>query len=159
VATVYLALKTLHILAVVLFLGNIITGVFWKSHGDRSGDPRIIAHTITGIIRSDRWFTLPGVLLIVVFGIWAAVVAGLPILGTPWILQSLILFGISGIAFMWQVAPLQRRLQVLALEGVTAGRWDPAAYRRLSRRWEFWGAVAVLTPLAAVALMVVKPGS
>jgi uncharacterized membrane protein len=156
---VYFALKTLHILAVVLFLGNIITGVFWKAHGDRTGDPRIMAHTLDGIIRSDRWFTLPGVFLIIVFGIGAAVVARLPILGTRWILHSLILFGISGLAFMVQVAPLQRRLRALALESAAGGHWDPGAYRRLSHRWEFWGAVAVLTPLAALVLMVVKPGS
>jgi uncharacterized membrane protein len=155
----YLALKTLHILAVVLFLGNIITGVFWKIHGDRTGDPRIMAHTLDGIIRSDRWFTIPGVLLIIGFGLGAAVVAGLPILGTGWIWQSLILFGVSGIAFMTQVAPLQRRLRALAQEGAAGGRWDPVAYRRLSRRWEFWGAVALLTPLAALVLMVAKPGS
>ena len=33
----YLVLKSLHVLSVVLFLGNIITGVFWKFHGDRVG--------------------------------------------------------------------------------------------------------------------------
>lgn len=155
----YFALKTLHILAVVLFLGNIITGLFWKAHADRTGDARIIAHTLDGIIRSDRWFTIPGVLMIVVFGLGAAMVAGLPILGTSWIWQSLILFGISGLAFMGQVAPLQRKLRALALAAAGGGDWDARAYRRLSRRWEFWGAVATLTPLAALVLMVVKPGS
>jgi uncharacterized membrane protein len=156
---VYLALKVLHILAVVLFLGNIITGVFWKSHGDRSGDPRIMAHTMDGIIRSDRWFTLPGVLFIVLFGVGAAMVAGLPILRTPWIWQSLVLFLISGAAFMAQVAPLQVRLRSLADQGAGGGSWDQAGYHRLSRRWAFWGAVAVITPLLAVVLMVTKPGA
>jgi uncharacterized membrane protein len=156
---VYLALKVLHILAVVLFLGNIITGVFWKAHGDRSGDPRIMAHTLDGIIRSDRWFTIPGVLLIVLFGFGAAGIAGLPIFATRWIWQSLVLFIISGVAFMAQVAPLQVRLRALALEGARGGSWDQAGYRQLSRRWEFWGAVAVLTPLLALVLMVTKPGS
>jgi uncharacterized membrane protein len=87
---VYLAMKTLHILAVVLFLGNIITGLFWKAHGDRTADPRIIAHTLEGIIRSDRWFTIPGVLLIVGFGVAAALLGRLPILGTGWIWQSIV---------------------------------------------------------------------
>jgi hypothetical protein len=32
--TWFLILKSLHIVSVVLFLGNIITGVFWKVHGD-----------------------------------------------------------------------------------------------------------------------------
>jgi uncharacterized membrane protein len=156
---VYLALKMLHILAVVLFLGNITTGLFWKAHGDRSGDPRIMAHIIDGIIRSDRWFTLPGVLFIVIFGFGAAGVAGLPIFGTSWIWQSLALFIISGAAFMAQVAPLQVRLRAVALEGARAGSLDQAEYRRLSRRWEFWGAVALVTPLLALVLMVAKPGS
>jgi uncharacterized membrane protein len=155
----YLALKVLHVLAVVLFLGNIITGLFWKAHGDRTGDPRIIAHTLEGIIRSDRWFTLPGVLLILVFGVAAAIVGRLPILGTGWIWQSIALFAVSGLAFMLQVAPLQRRLRTLAASGIAGGSWDQATYHRLSRRWEFWGAVAILTPLAALVLMVYKPGT
>jgi len=156
---VYLAMKTLHVLAVVLFLGNIITGLFWKAHGDRTADPRIIAHTLEGIIRSDRWFTIPGVVLIIGFGVAAAIIGRLPILGTGWIWQSIALFAVSGLAFMLQVAPLQRRLQKLASVGVGGGAWDQAAYRRLSRRWEFWGVVAILTPLAALILMVYKPGS
>jgi uncharacterized membrane protein len=156
---VYLAMKTLHVLAVVLFLGNIITGLFWKAHGDRSADPRIIAHTLDGIIRSDRWFTMPGVLLIVGFGVAAALLGRLPILGTRWIWQSIVLFSISGLVFMFQVAPLQRRLLSLAATAASGQSWEEATYRRLSRRWEFWGIVAILTPLAAVVLMVHKPGS
>lgn len=154
----YLMMKTLHVLAVVVFLGNIITGVFWKVHGDRTADPRIIAHTLDGIIRSDRWFTIPGVVLIIVFGVGAAVIGGLPILGTGWIWQSIALFAISGLAFMLQVAPLQRRLRAVAAAGLNGGSWDQAEYRRLSRRWDFWGAIALLTPLAALALMIHKPG-
>ena len=160
----YLVLKTVHVLAVVLFLGNIVTGVFWKAHADRTGDPRIIAHTLDGIIRSDRWFTIPGVVLIVASGVAAAVRGGLPIFGTPWIWQSLVLFGISGLAFGFQVAPLQVRLRSVALEAArgdwdaTRSDWDAARYRALSRRWEVWGLVATLTPLAAFVLMVLKPG-
>lgn len=155
----YLAMKTLHVLAVVLFLGNIITGLFWKAHGDRTADPRIIAHTLEGIIRSDRWFTLPGVVFIIGFGIAAAILGRLPILDTGWIWQSIVLFGISGLAFMLQVAPLQRRLLALAAAAASGQPWDHVSYRRLSRRWEFWGIVAILTPLAALGLMVYKPGS
>ena len=155
----YLALKTLHVLAVVLFLGNIITGLFWKAHGDRTADPRIVAHTLEGIIRSDRWFTIPGVVLILVFGVAAAVIGRLPILGTGWIWQSIALFTVSGLAFVLRVAPLQRRLHQLASAGVRGGPWDREAYRQLSRQWEFWGTVATLTPLAALVLMVYKPGS
>jgi hypothetical protein len=35
--------------------------------------------------------------------------------------------------------------------------FDWAAYGSLSRRWEVWGGVALLTPVAALALMIFKP--
>jgi uncharacterized membrane protein len=154
---VYLALKLLHVAAVVLFLGNIFTGIFWKAHADRSGDPRIIAHALAGLIRSDRLFTVPGVVLIVLFGIGTATAGRLPLLRTGWILWSIILFSISGVAFGWQVAPLQRRMLALARAAADGGEFDRARYGALSRRWGLWGAVALLTPLAAMALMVLKP--
>jgi uncharacterized membrane protein len=156
---VYAALKALHILAVAIFLGNIITGLFWKAHADRTRDPRFMAHALDGIIRSDRWFTIPGVVGIVFFGLWGAIVGRLPILGTPWIWQSIVLFTISGLAFVLQVAPLQVRLRAMTQAAASGGSWDPALYRRMSLRWEFWGALAIVTPLIALVLMVAKPGS
>jgi uncharacterized membrane protein len=106
-----------------------------------------------GIIRSDRVFTVPGVVLIIASGIAAAVYGELPIVRTGWILWTLVLFGISGVLFMWRVAPLQRELRAAA----GAAAFDYAAYRALARRWEFWGAAALLTPLAGLVLMVLKP--
>src|SRR6266550_8738658 len=70
--TVYIALKILHVAAVVIFLGNITTGIFWKIHGDRTRDPRIVRHTLAGIIEADTWFTIPSVVVILVGGIGAA---------------------------------------------------------------------------------------
>ncbi len=153
----YLWLKLLHLVAVVAFLGNITTGLFWKLHADRTRDPRIIAHTFDGIIRSDRWFTIPGVVLILAGGIGAAIVGGVPLLGTGWILWSIVLFTISGLAFVLRVAPLQTQLRALAQAGAEQGSLDWARYHRLARTWELWGAVALLTPVAALVLMVLKP--
>ena len=152
----YVFLKALHVLSVVLFLGNIITGVFWKFHADRNGDLRGRALALDGIIRSDRWFTLPGVVAIIVTGVLLAKTGHVSIMSTPWILWALILFGISGVAFQFFVAPLQRKLLANLRAGI-AGPWDEAGYRRLSRAWEIWGAVATLAPLAALFLMVMKP--
>ncbi len=153
----YLVVKLLHILAVVLFLGNIITGLFWKVHAERSGDPRLIAHTFEGITRSDRLFTIPGVVVIVATGTWNALSGGFPILGTGWILWSLVLFTISGAVFMIWVAPLQRRIAKFASAAASASQFDWPRYRSMARTWELWGLVAVLTPLVALVLMVLKP--
>lgn len=153
----YLWLKLVHVIAVIVFLGNITTGLFWHSHAARTRDPRILAHTMSGIIRSDRWFTIPGVIGIIVAGIAAAVSGNHPILGTGWILWTLVLFAVSGLAFMLRVAPLQRELHALADAGAQAGALDYERYHRLARRWEFWGGVALLTPVVGLFLMVLKP--
>ena len=154
---VYLALKLFHIGAVVLFLGNIITGLFWKAHADRTRDPRLIAHTLDGIIRSDRWFTLPGVAAIIAGGFGAAIVGGIPLLHTGWVLWSIVLFSLSGLAFSFRVAPLQRALATLARAQDGSATFDWVRYHALSRQWEAWGLFALLTPALAAALMVLKP--
>lgn len=154
----YLWLKLVHVAAVVAFLGNIITGLFWYAHAARTRDPRLLAHVVDGIIRSDRLFTIPGVILIIASGVAAAISGGHPILGTPWILWSLVLFSVSGLVFVLRVAPLQVRLRALAEAGAEHRGFDWDAYRRVARAWEGWGLAALLTPVAALVLMVLKPG-
>jgi uncharacterized membrane protein len=153
----YLWLKLIHILAVVMFIGNIATGVFWHKHAERTRNPRLLAHTMEGVIRSDRLFTIPGVVVILASGIYAAVKGGFPILGTGWILWTLVMFAISGLVFMIRLGPLQRKMQKHAAAGASSGSFDYDAYHRMSKQWDFWGAVATLTPLIGLALMVLKP--
>lgn len=154
----YLWLKLVHVLAVVMFVGNIVTGVFWHRHALKTRDPKLLAHTMDGVIRSDRLFTMPGVLLIIASGVLAAVHGGFPLLRTPWILWTLVLFGISGAVFGMRLAPLQRQMRALAEAGAHGGAFDYVAYHRLSRQWDHWGIVATGTPLLGLAVMVLKPG-
>jgi uncharacterized membrane protein len=151
----YLGLKLIHLLAVVLFLGNITTGIFWKANADRTRDPKVIGNMLEGIIQADRLFTMPPILFILIGGIGAAIEGHLPILGTGWIFWSIVLFTLSGVAFMAQVVPLQRKM--LALVRQSGGSLDWASYRALSHRWEIWGVVALATPALAAVLMVMKP--
>jgi uncharacterized membrane protein len=152
----YLGLKALHIFSVVLFLGNIITGVFWKVHADRTADLRARAQALDGIIQADRWFTVPGVLLIVATGVSMALLAHFPMLTTLWIAASLALFGVSGLAFGIAVGPLQKRLLANVRAGLS-GHWDETQYNELSRSWALWGFVATAAPVVALFLMVLKP--
>jgi uncharacterized membrane protein len=152
----YLFLKALHVVSVVLFLGNIITGVFWKRHADRGGDLRARAQALDGIIRSDSWFTVPGVLLIIATGVALAQIAHLPLLRTFWIGWSLVLFGISGLTFALKVGPLQKKMLANTLAGLS-GTANEAEYQALSKSWNVWGWIATGAPLAAVFLMVIKP--
>jgi uncharacterized membrane protein len=153
----YLLIKLLHIVAVIAFVVNITTCIFLHTHAARTRDPKLLAYTMGGIIRSDRLFTIPGVIGIIATGIAAAIYGNFPILRTGWILWTLILFIVSGIIFMIRVAPLQRQLRALAEAAAQSGTFDYAAYRALAIRWEVWGSAALLAPLAGLALMVLKP--
>jgi uncharacterized membrane protein len=152
----YLVWKFVHIASVILFVGNITTGIYWGRHAHRSRDFRLIAATFDGIIRSDRLFTMPGVIVIVVSGVVAAITAGLPILGTGWILWGIVLFVVAGIVFGRVVAPLQRDIVRLAGSGAPDEQ-NLKTYDQLYERWARWGLVAVLAPAIAVLIMVVKP--
>ena len=153
----YLLLKLLHVIAVIAFLGNITTGLFWHAHAARTRDPKLLAYTMEGIIRSDRFFTVPGVIGIVITGVIAAIYGNFPILRTGWILWTLVLFSVSGLIFIFRVAPFQRQLRALAEAGAQSGSFEYARYHALAVRWEVWGAVALLTPVAGLVLMVLKP--
>ena len=146
----FLFFKLLHVLAVIAFLGNITVGVFWKAFADRTKDLRIMAYTMDGIIKADRVFTIPGVIAIVVGGIGAEISGGYSILGTGWILWCLILFIFSGIAF-GPLSRAQRRLLAAAQAG------DAAQYEALSKAWIMYGTVALILPILAAAIMIIKP--
>lgn len=153
----YLAWKLLHIAAVVLFLGNITTGLFWAARARASGDRGQIAATFNSIIASDRWFTMPGVIAIIVSGVAMASISRTPLLSTGWVLWPLVLFAISGIIFSVKIAPLQRRIAALNNNPKDVDK-QLDNFEDLFRPWEWWGIAALLTPIAALVIMVLKPG-
>jgi uncharacterized membrane protein len=54
----YALFKLIHLLAVVIFLGNIITGLFWMHIAVKTRDLKIIHFTMKGIGEADRYFTI-----------------------------------------------------------------------------------------------------
>jgi uncharacterized membrane protein len=140
----------------MLFLGNIITGLFWMRFAVRKKDLKIIRHTMNAIIKLDRYFTIPGVVIITAAGIFAAIYGHFPILGTGWILWSIIMFSVSGIVFGVRVAPLQKRIYNLTLnkEMLPDTEWN--RFMKLYFQWDIWGIIAILTPMAAFVMMTLK---
>jgi uncharacterized membrane protein len=77
----YGVLKFIHILGVVLFVGNIIVTALWKTRADQSRDLATLAFAQRTVARADWAFTLPGVLLILIGGYGMALQGGLPLHG------------------------------------------------------------------------------
>ena len=105
----YALLKLVHVFAVIIFLGNIITGLYWMKKADKTNNLSIISFTMKGIINSDRLFTIPGVIVITIGGLSAALYGGIPLLKTGWVFWSLVLFTLSGLIFHPNLPPLNRK--------------------------------------------------
>ena len=150
--TSYALYKLVHLTAVLLFLGNVSLGLFWVAHAQRSGDARLIAHAMDGVIRADRWFTWPGVAFLVIGGLAAAISGKLPLLRTGWIATSIALLSISGLVFAVSLAPLQRKIVLYA----SASTPDPAQLTALLHRWHAVGWLSLAPLWLAVAAMVLK---
>jgi uncharacterized membrane protein len=70
----------------------------------------------------------------------------------PWIRWSYILFGLSGLIWLFVLLPIQLRQRRL-LEQTSEITMQ---YRRLSRQWQLWGALATLLPLPILYFMITK---
>ena len=151
----YLFMKLIHVVAVIIFMGNIITGLFWMRRANKTGNFSIISFTMKSVIASDRWFTIPGVIIITAAGFSAAIQGGLPLLRTGWIFWSIVLFTLSGLIFSLKLVPLQKKILQIT-ENKPAEKFDLEIYRHHLQQWEAWGLLALLTPLAAMAMMVLK---
>ena len=151
----YQVFKMLHILGVVLFLGNIITATFWKTFADQSAS-RKSSRSANGLSSPPTSsFTLGGVVLILIGGFGMVRVAGLDIASTPWLQHGLALFGISGLIWVLILIPIEY-WQLRMANDFASGGEIPERFWRLNRWWIIWGIVATVLPLLNIYVMVQK---
>ena len=148
-----LTIKSLHILGVSLFLGNIIVSAFWKVLADRTGNYAVIRFATRLVNVTDAIFTGLGATLLLVTGHLLADKYG-GVLPNDWILWSYVLFGVSGAIWIAVLLPIQ--FKQANLLRVSPAEVIPQEYYRLARLWSFAGAIATLFPLPAIYLMVAK---
>ncbi len=154
----YLLLKSIHLLGVVLLLGNIIITGWWKVMADRHGDPVVIAFAQRQVTLTDFVFTAGGVVLIIIGGLGNVMhhVGDFSFLNTYWLAWGFWLFNISGLIWLLILVLVQIR-QARMARLFTAGATIPDQYWRLNRQWVFWGIIATVLPLMNLYWMVFKP--
>ena len=145
----------LHVLGVVLFLGNIITAAFWKLRAEATRKPEVVHHAVKNVMLADFVFTIPGLVLVTASGMIMAYEGNLFSSGFNWLLLSVILFGVTGVIWSAVLLPLQRAMIRLSEDGIHAGELSPA-FRQASRRWDYFGIVSTLVPVAVLILMIAK---
>lgn len=150
----YTALKTLHLLSMVLLFGTGLGSAFYKWMADRSGHVAHIALTNRHVVLADWLFTTPTVIFQPLSGLWMVHLLGMP-LTTPWIAASLGLYLLAAACWL-PVVVLQIRMQRLAAEALRRGQALPADYWRMARQWFWLGVPAFVAMVLVVTLMVGK---
>jgi uncharacterized membrane protein len=146
----------LHVLGVVLFLGNIIVTAVWKVLADRTGRPDVVAYAQRLVLVTDVAFTATGAALIAISGTMMARDFG-GVGSAGWLTWGWWLFVASGIIWLTVLIPIQIAQSRLARRFAGAGP-IPRGYWRLATAWSVFGAIATVLPLINVYLMTVKPG-
>ncbi|CAM3575438.1 DUF2269 domain-containing protein [Paenibacillus lupini] len=146
---------TLHLVGVVVFVGNIITAAFWKVRADLSKNPAVIHSTVKNVMLADYVFTLPGLVIIIVSGIVMAVQAKMSLSGLNWLTLSLILFAVTGVIWLAILIPLQRGMIRHSAQCIESGNISNE-YHQASRYWAFFGIPATLLPIIILFLMITK---
>lgn len=150
----YIALKVLHVVAAMVFLGTGLGSAWYRWRADRSGSPAVVVWCQEEIVRADLYFTVPSAVLLVVSG-WGMVhTLGLP-WSTPWILAGAAGFATSGLFWLpaWY---LQLELRRLAREAHARGEPLPPRYWRAARVWALLGVPSFGAALLTVWAMVAK---
>jgi uncharacterized membrane protein len=117
----------------------------------RHRDDRMPAHIARGIAATDVWFTALGGAMLTISGIQLIRIANLPWRELPWLRHGIELLAIATLVWLVVLIPDQVRMIRLADR-------DPAAFRRIFRRWSVIGWIDTLLLLGALSLMVLRPG-
>lgn len=152
----YDTLKFLHVLGVVLLVGNVTITAFWKVFADRTGDAQVVAYAQHLVTVCDWVFTLAGIVLVMGGGYGMAAVNHLHVFEVRWIVLGQILFVVSGMIWMFILIPLQIRLGKQARIAGECGKVPPS-YWRYGRIWLIWGIIATVPLVAAIYVMIAKP--
>jgi len=151
----YLLLKLVHILGATVLFGTGLGIAFFMFMADRSRDVRAIATTARTVVIADFLFTATAVVVQPITGLTLVFVAGYSI-WEPWILLSLVLYGVTGLCWL-PVVWMQMRIKRLASNAVAQGQELPAEYFRLMTWWFWLGWPAFISVLLIFLLMIVRP--
>lgn len=151
----YLWLKTLHILGVVLFLGNIIVTGWWKNMADQTKNPQVIAFAQHQVTLTDFIFTAGGVAILLIAGVlnvWLHDIS----LNTKWLVLGFAFFISSGLIWAFVLIPVQIKQAKMANDFAQTGV-IPDEYWSYCKVWNVFGALATFLPLINLYFMVFKP--
>lgn len=145
-----LFLKFLHILGVVLMVGNVITTGLWAHWASTSGEETLKKFAASSILKADIFLTFTGGGLILLPGFVMVGMTGLSVHETPWLLKGTLALAASTLVWLVLLLPDQFRMQKLAEEG------DGVGFKKAYYRWSILGWLATIPLIYAIWVMVAK---
>jgi uncharacterized membrane protein len=141
--------KILHIIGVVLFMGNMIVGPIWFMYAYFSKDKTLLKFAGKLLELTDIYLTVPGIALTVLNGLYLASVYG----GTKhqsWLFYSIILLFV-----MWALSIPLIYLQEKMYQSLDKD-FDIKLINTLLIRWGILGTFVMIPPFVIFYLMIVK---
>jgi uncharacterized membrane protein len=151
----YQLLKSIHLLGVIIFLGNIIVTAVWKMLADKTKSPTIVAYAQRLVTITDFMFTAVGATLLVISGRMMSTKFG-EIGDVLWLSWGWYLFVASGLIWLLILIPIQIKQARLA-KVFSTQKTIPENYWVLSKYWAVFGMIATILPFANLYFMVFKP--
>jgi uncharacterized membrane protein len=146
-------LKSLHVLGVVVLLGNLLMAPFWRKRLALLGGPQARATANRSVRRADLLFTLPGWVITLGTGIVLSSKRGWH---GGWLHLSLLLFLVW--LGLWHVFTLRARKAMItkAEEAVASGQ-TASELDQHERQWARWSYLSALVAILILLLMVAQP--
>jgi uncharacterized membrane protein len=137
-------------LSAIIAVGANATYGIWLARASR--DPDNLPFTLKGIKLLDDWIANPAYGLLLLTGLGMIFTVSLP-LTTPWLLTSLILYGVLVVVGLLGYTPtLRNQIRILEAEGSSSPN-----YQSQARRGTIIGIILAVLAVGIVFLMVVKP--
>ena len=146
-------MRSLHVLAVVVLLGNLLMAPFWRKRLAALGGAQARAAANRSVRVADFAFTLPGWVVVLATGIMLSIARKWQ---GGWLHLSLLLF--LGWLVLWHILVLRARKAMLVQANEAAGGGQaPAELVQHERRWQQWSYVSAALVVLILILMVTKP--
>jgi uncharacterized membrane protein len=147
-------IKVLHVLAVVVLLGNLLMAPFWRKRLVALGGVQARAAANRSVRVADLIFTLPGWVLVLVTGIILIIYRGS--MRGGWLHLSLLLF--LGWLILWHMLVLRARKAMLAQaeEAASGGQAAPELAQH-ERQWQQWSYISAGIVVLILILMTAQP--
>jgi uncharacterized membrane protein len=148
-------LKVVHVLAVVVLLGNLLMAPFWRKRLAALGGVQARAAANRSVRVADLIFTLPGWVVVLATGIMLIIYRDMGMRG-GWLHLSLLLF--LGWLVFWHILILRARKAMIAqAEEAASGGQAPPELAQHERQWQQWSYLAAGIAVLILILMVIQP--